>query len=708
MIKTRSTLLMLLSCQTALAGAAFAQDTIQLDTVVINSQADDGTGPAIGANPMTLTGAKTATPVTEVPQSVAVIPSETLRQGNISKLDGALAYTSGVIGQPYGYDSDTNWIMVRGFAATANGIFQDGLPNFSFGFGGFYVDPHMVERIEVLKGPSSVLYGSSNPGGIVNYVTKQPTGQNSTEVELGFDEHGRVWTSVDQNRVIDRSTAYRFLGKLERQDGHGAFEPGFHGLLSGSIRHETAAGAELSFGLDYLRIDEDHVGNAWLPYVGTVVDAPFGRIDRDFNTGEPGHDRYERDQVTARFGFSQEIGAWRIENNARIGWSNVEEDSVYAYGYDGFALEPSDPQGTLSRLVFDHESEAVTFLNDTRASTKVTWGGAEHSLLFGMDLKYFRLDQMQASAVAPGLTVVDPQYGAALPTAFPYIDQKLTQRQVGFYAQDQIRWGDGWIATLNARYDHVKTEAGVNRATGAAGMSRTDGRWSGRLGIARTLPNGVTPYASVSTYFLPKIATDISGATSSPETGRQIEAGVKWQANEDLLVTAAAFDIHRNNITQAVIGGITRQLGEVRSRGIELQAQGRLTDSVRIEAEVTKLDVEILDDLSPAVIGKTPYSTPETTAAVRVSWTPQQAAEWTLTGGVRWTGKSWADNENTLRVPDYTVLDLGATRQFEGGWEANLAVTNVTDKKYVSSCQTGFWCYYGEGRNISLSIRKSF
>ncbi|WP_313351330.1 TonB-dependent receptor plug domain-containing protein, partial [Paracoccus sp. (in: a-proteobacteria)] len=144
---------------------------------------------------------------------------------------GALAYTSGVIGQPYGYDSDTNWIMVRGFAATANGVFQDGLPNFSFGFGGFYVDPHMVERIEVLKGPSSVLYGSSNPGGIVNYVTKQPTGQNSTEVELGFDEHGRVWTSVDQNRVIDRSTAYRFLGKLERQDGHGAFEPGFHGLL---------------------------------------------------------------------------------------------------------------------------------------------------------------------------------------------------------------------------------------------------------------------------------------------------------------------------------------------------------------------------------------------------------------------------------------------------------------------------------------------
>ena len=707
MLTKRLSVLTLLSCQTALCGAALAQDPVQLDTVVIEA-GETGTGPVTRANPRTLTGVKNATAVTEIPQSVSVIGQDTIRQDNLTKLDAAFGYTAGVIGQPYGYDSDTNWIMVRGFAATANGIFQDGLANYSFGFGGFYVDPFMVERIEVLKGASSVLYGSSNPGGIVNYVTKRPTGTRSTALEFGIEEEGGAWTSVDHNGVIDDATSYRLMAKLERQDGRGAFDPGVHGLLSGSVLHQLDTGAELGFGLDYLRVDESHVGGAWLPYVGTVTNAPFGRIDRYFNSGEPDHDRYERDQITARFSYAQDLGDWRIENTTRIGRAKVEEDSVYAYGYEGFSLVPGNDRGTMSRLVFDHETTAVTALSDTRATTTANWGATEHSLLFGLDLKYFRMDQMQASALGTPLDFVDPQYGATQPAAVPYIDQRMSQKQIGLYAQDQIRWGDGWIATLNARYDHVKTEAGTNHATGAAGMSRSDAQWSGRFGIARTFANGVTPYASVSTYFLPKVVTDTSGETASPESGRQLEAGVKWEANEDLLLTAAVFDIRRNSITQSVIGGIARQLGEVRSRGVELEARGKLTDALRIEAELTKLDVEILSDPNTAVIGKTPYSTPDATAAVRISWTPVQAPDWTLVGGLRWTGKSWADNENTLRVPDYTVLDLGANYRFDGGWEANLAVSNVTDKRYTASCQTGYWCYDGEGRNASLTLRKSF
>ncbi|RWR27650.1 TonB-dependent siderophore receptor [Sinirhodobacter populi] len=567
------------------------------------------------------------------------------------------------------------------------------MPNYAYAFGGFYVDPLLVERIEVLKGASSVLYGGSNPGGLVNYVSKAPTGETSTEVETGADDSGRFWISFDQNGKLSANTDYRLLGKLERVDGHGAFDDGVHGVLSGSLRHRLEGGAELTFGLDYMKVDEKHVGAAWLPYEGTVTRAPFGYIDRDFNSGEPDHDRYERDQVALRATWQQDLGGWHFTNNSRIAWSRVEEDSVYAYGYSGYALSPVDEDGTMARLVFDHSTDTTTVLNDARLETSVDAFGAEHRLMIVLDLKYFRLDQMQASATGTPLTFVDPVYGAAQPDAVPYIDQVLTQRQAGLYLQDQIRWGNGWIATGNLRYDWVKTETGTNRATGAEGGKRTDGEASWRIGLARTLANGVTPYVSASTYFNPQVVNDANGSAISPETGRQIEAGVKWSPNDRFLLTAAAFDLRRENISQSAYdwdagGYVYQQLGEVRSRGIEFEAQGDLGNGLVLNAELTKMEIEVRDDVDTTIIGKTPYSLPEETAALKLAWTPEAAPDWTFTGGVRYVGSSWADNANTLKVPGRTLYDLGVSHRFSGGWQANLVVTNLFDKTYVASCQT--------------------
>ena len=696
--------------------AALAQETvIDLAPVVVDGIIS-GNDPVEGANPATATGSKMAVPVTEIPQSVSVIGAATLAAENVTKVDGALAYAAGVQAQPYGYDSDTNWFFVRGFAATATGAFIDGLPSYSYGFGGFYADPAGLERIEVLRGPASALYGAANPGGIVNMVTKRPTGTPGGTDTLGVDSTGRAWLQTDREGVTASGLQWRFVGKAERTDDMGVFEPGSRVYLAPSVSFQTAGGTDVTLGATYTNIAEDHVGGGWLPYVGTVVDAPFGRIDRDFNTGEPGYDDYDRDQFTLSSEIAHDLGnGWRVVNNTRLGQSDVSESSVYAYGYTGFSATPSDAAGTLSRIFFEHDTKTKTALNDLRLEGSFDTGALSHRMMVGLDAKWFQMDQVQASVAWPGaatgLSVVSPVYGTVQPATTPYLDNVVTQRQFGLYLQDQIKWGEGWIGTVNLRHDQVETTVSTDRTTGAAGSNRKDGETSWRLGLAKEFGNGVTAYASASSYFNPQVVTSADGNAISPETGRQAEVGVKWSPSEATMLTFSAFDMNRENISQSMWNGAGytySQLGRVNSQGFEFEAQHDFGNGLVMNASATVMDVKVKADLDATLVGKTPYSTVENMASFKLAYTPAALEALTVTGGVRFLGASWADNANTLKVPSTTLLDASVSYDFAENWVGNLAVTNLTDEVYVASCQNATGCYYGEERRVSLSLNHKF
>lgn len=699
-----------------LPAAAFAQEATTLDTVVLDGSGD-ATGP-VGdqTNPATTTGSKIAAKITEIPQSVSVIGSETIAAGNINKVDAALSYSAGVQAQPYGYDSDTNWFFVRGFSGTSTGAFVDGLPSYSYGFGGFYLDPAGLERIEVLRGPASALYGAANPGGIINMVSKRPTGETGGTDTMGVDSSGRVWLETDRQGVTATDLAWRFVAKAERTDDMGVFEDGSRLFLAPSVRFALDSGTEIVLAATYTKIDEDHVGGGWLPYVGTVVDAPFGRIDRDFNTSEPGYDWYKRDQLTVSSEISHQFdNGWRLVNNSRLGWSDVDESSLYAYGYLGFSPTPTDDDFTLSRIFFQHQTETRTALNDLRFENTFQTGGAEHRFMAGFDAKWFEMDQVQASVAWPdsatGLSVTNPVYGGVQPATTPYLDNVVTQTQFGLYAQDQIRWGDGWIATVNLRHDIARTEVSDDRTTGAEGSDRKDGETTWRLGLAKELGNGITAYGSASTYFNPQVVTTSAGNAVGPETGHQAEIGVKWAPTNGTLVTFAAFDMTRENISQSMWTGAGYdyfQLGEVRSRGLELEAQHNFGNGLTVSASATTMDITIEDDIDTTIIGNRPYIAVEQMATLKADYAVASAPGLTLSGGVRFMGSSWADNANTLKVPSVTLLDAGASYEFADGWKANLAITNLTDEVYVASCQNATGCYYGEERRASLSLARKF
>ena len=662
------------------------------------------------ADPFTLTGVKTATPITEVPQSVSVVSAEEIAETNAAKVDEALEETAGVQAAPFGYDSDTNWIYSRGFDATQTGVFLDGLQLYAYAFGGFTIDPFLVERVEVLRGPSSMLYGASNPGGVVNYVSRLPGGEPGRLAELGADTEGRLYGSIDVGGQASPTLAYRFGAKVQRPGEHGAFEDGFEGIVSGGVAKTFGNGGVLTATASYTGFDEDHVGGAWLPYYGTVEDVAGLDFDEYFNTGEPDYDEYRRDQTLLTAIYRQDIGAWRLTNTARYAQAHVREDSVYAYGYTGFATTPQDDAFTLSRLRFQHDSEAMSLNNDLRLERTLVTGPVEHRLLFGLDLKRYELDQVQASATGTPLSATNPVYGAAQPDTVPYIDQDLRQTQAGLYAQDQLRWGDGWIATLNARFDQVHTEAGTNEATGVAGLDRDDGEFSYRLGLAREI-GGVTPYVTAGTYFNPQVVNDPAGDEVEPETGRQVEAGVKWLLDERTLLTFAAFQTTREDISQTRFNGVGYdyfQIGEVRSRGVEVEAQGEVRPGLSYNGSITLLDVEITDDVDEMAVGNRPFVVVEDLAALTVSWQPQRAEGLTLRGGARYVGESFADNQNELEVPSNLLYDAGLAYDFAGGWTANVDVSNLLDEDYITSCQSVYWCFQGEGRNVSLALRRSF
>jgi len=181
-----------------------APSAIQLDTVTVQGEEiAPGTGPVNGyVATRTTTGMRTDAPITAILQSVSVIGRDEIDDRKALKLDEAIRYSAGVFAAPYGNDPDTDWFFIRGFNATQTGVIMDSLSLASYAFGGFQIDPWMLERIEILKGPSSALYGGSNPGGLVNMISKRPEDRRFGYAEAGINNFGNAYFQFDINDVF--------------------------------------------------------------------------------------------------------------------------------------------------------------------------------------------------------------------------------------------------------------------------------------------------------------------------------------------------------------------------------------------------------------------------------------------------------------------------------------------------------------------------
>nr|WP_204950990.1 TonB-dependent siderophore receptor [Methylopila capsulata] len=739
----KSALLIGVAASALLVAPAVAQQaadggTVALDELTVTGRGvQTGTGPVDGYVPRaTTTGSKTDTPIQLIPQSIGVVGRSQMDDLGTQKADEAVRYSAGVFAQPFGEDSDNNWFYIRGFDATQTGVYRDGMQLSNFAFGNFYTDSYLLERVEVLRGASSSLYGGGNIGGIINYVSKRPLDYDFNEVEVGIDNYPTGFVAFDVNRAIPNEIVskiaplppvwkYRVTGKLEGGDGYSKHEDGIRGVIQGSATYSPDAGTDLTVYANYQHMDQNHGGGDFLPYYGTVKRATsldgaidLGRINRKENYSDPDIDRFDRRQVMLGYDLRHEVNpTWTVNSKARFAYGHVKEDQLYPFGY-GFADRPSAGNTQLARIRFDHDTEAVSFTADNSATAKFETGGLDHTFLFGVDYKFYHIDQVQASnSFATSVDVHNPDLNDAQPGTFPYIDENTSLHQVGVYAQDQVRFGGGFIATLNGRYDRIWTDANFKRLPSPfGGLNDTGedktyekGRFSGRAGLGYEFSSGLVPYVSVASTFNPLLGSNITAVTGGtrrtlfkPETGVQYEVGVKYAPSTlPIFVSAAIFDLEKENVVNGPFQAQT-QLGKVRSRGFEIEAQANLTENWKFIGAFTAYQLKILkgqSDTGTSLKGEQPYLVPEIIGSAFLDYTFTTGAMKgvSLGGGVRYLGKSEATQPNTVKVPSATLFDVAARYEWDA-YKVSLNVTNLFDKRYVSGCQGINVCSYGEGR----------
>ncbi|MEL5374459.1 ferrichrome porin FhuA [Serratia marcescens] len=645
------------------------------------------------------TGTKTDTPIEKNPQSVSVVTREEMDMRQPDTVKSALAYAPGVFasrGSSTTYDA----VAIRGFPATNTTQYLDGLRLLGDNYSEASIDPYFLERAELLRGPVSVLYGKSNPGGLVSMVSKRPTTEPLREIQFKMGTDNLFQTGFDFSDALDDQGIYSYrltgLAKDSDTQQNMSKEKRYAIAPSFSWRPDDKTNFTLLANIQ----NDPYTGYyGWLPKQGTLIPLPDGsKLPTDFNEGEASN-YMARKQRMIGYSFEHAFNdTWAVRQNLRYMQVDTDMKSIYGFGL-------SSPT-TINRAYVQSKEHLNNFAVDTQAQAKVKTGDIDHTLLFGVDYSRMRNDINSDYGSTDGLSMTQPQYGNDVVNInFPY-KYLNRQEQTGLYLQEQGEWNQ-WLLTLGGRYDWAKTSAN-NRVLGYTN-ERSDGQFTWRSGLNYLFDNGVTPYFSYSESFEPTLDTSINGQTFKPSIGKQYEAGVKYVPKDrPIVLTGALYQLTKNNnlTPDPDNAQFSVQSGEIRSRGVELEAKAALNANVNLIASYTYTDAKYTKDNTYQ--GKPTVEVPKHMASLWADYTFHETAVsgLTLGSGVRYVGSSSSFNSDntTFKVPDYTLVD--ATIKYDlarfglPGSSVGVNINNLFDKTYVSSCYRDYACYWGAERQV--------
>lgn len=647
-------------------------------------------------------GTKTDTPIIETPQSISVVTQQQLDDQKPRGISEALNYTSGAFTALVGASNRYDYVALRGFSdSSVDNTLLDGLRLMSDqgSYSSFQVDPYFLQRIDVLKGPGSILYGRASPGGVVALTSKKPLFQPYHEVELTVGNRNRLEGAFDISGPIDQNgvMAFRVTGLARGMDTQFEhvreqrfaiapslainFTPDTHLLLQAYLQHDPEGGY--------------HSG---VPAEGSLFPRNGRYISRYFFDGDPTVEKYRRtermvgyqfehafnDQLTVRQNFRYVFGDTRLRQIYGFGWASADE---------------------LTRYYSGAKEATHAYTVDNQLEGKFATGAMKHTMLFGLDYQKRHVDGFWEYGSADPINAFNPVYGSpgvTGVTASP-IDRWL--EQTGLYLQDQIAI-DRWRFTLGVREDHAK-------ASNLYGTG-TPSEWSGskftkRAGVVYLFDNGIAPYFSYSDGFNPSLRADQRGNLLQPATAQQFEAGVRYQPKgSSTLLAASVFNLDQENVATKPVGQIYYvPSGKIRTRGVELEARTQVTDTVSVLANYTFTNMKFIES-AEGFVGNTPYQVPRHMASAWVDW--RFMPGYTAGMGLRYVGTSWGDNANSFKVPPYTLVDL-MLRIDLARWDPSLkgaklqlSAKNLFNKNYVASCLSNAYCYWGDARNVMATI----
>jgi iron complex outermembrane receptor protein len=648
------------------------------------------------------TAAKTDTPLVETPQSISVITRERLVVQSPLNLQEALRYTAGVYADPYGLDSRGDWAVIRG--GEEAGQYLNGL-RMVFGYNNnVRPDPFAIEQIEVLRGPSSVLYGQGSFNGVVNLVSKKPLATQRRELSLQFGSYGRKQAAFDLTGAIDArdNWLYRVVA-LGRDSGTQVdYVPDDRLLLAPSLTWRRGSATRLTVLGNFQR-DEGGSSIGFFPWQGTLLPHSLGQIPTRTFIGEPAVDEYRTEQTAIGYLFEHKIGdRWAIRQNLNYSASYGSIQEFYAL----FAPRPvfNDDQRTINRSLYVNKESLDSPVVDTQLEARWRNGPIQHLALLGVDYQKAIFTGFTGYSDEPALDVFNPVYGNFTYPALSALP-KNNQSQTGLYAQDQIKIREHWVASLGVRKDWANSET-----EGDPPSRQKDQAVTGRVGFVYLSSLGLSPYVNYSQSFQPVAGLDFYNQPFKPTRGKQVEAGVRYQPRSgNGLISLAVFDMRqRNRLTNDPANPLNSiQVGEARIRGVELDASATIFWRLNLQSSYSYIDARVSKS-NGQDLGKRLPTSPAHMAKFWVMRGFSFTGRGSLTAGVgvRYTGDSW-DGDDALKTPAYTLLDAMLAYDFRT-WRFAINAANLTDKIYLATCLSRGDCFYGLRRTVTASLSYRF
>nr|WP_242698808.1 TonB-dependent siderophore receptor [Alteromonas sp. 5E99-2] len=652
---------------------------------------------------------KTNTSVIETPQSIVTITRAQIDHQNSQTVSEALRYSSGVLSDVES-TSRNDSVFLRGFGgfgtSTTLVSFLDGLrlPR-GQAFAQFSIDPFLLDRIEIIKGPSAVLYGQISPGGLINQISRKPTYETENTLRAELGSNNRYQVGITSRGAIDEEGKFTYsLASIGRKSGTRFDNVDEERVaVAPSLTWNPSSDTSLTVGGFYSSDPEGGIFNSALAR-DLAPEAYRSALGPNLNFGDAGAEGFDREQYG--IGYELDHHYNNISLHSALRYSHIDIDFAGVQ-----FIAPLTTEGLLPRAAIQSDENAKGVNADNRILVNFSTGAVNHQFMVGVDYLRNTADWLYSFGQATSLDVVNPVYNQPVGPFVDIVDNSQTQTQTGFYIQDQIDIAN-WRLTLGARHDSAELETYDNFTDTVSEQKDTEVSY--RAGLLYLFDFGLAPYISYSTSFEPTIGVGEDGNEFQPTTARQFEAGIKYQPSKtSILVTSSIFDIEQDNVlTPSSTFGFSVQDGKIRSRGLEFEVRGNVTENLELIASSTWLDTEVTESSVQSVVGKRPQAVPERFASV---WASYRIPVGPLTGlnvggGVRYVSDSYGDDLNTLRSPSYTVFDLALRynlKEINPSWDGidlTFNVSNLFNKEYYTSCSFDIYCQFGNLRQTLVGI----
>ncbi|MEN3175810.1 TonB-dependent siderophore receptor [Gluconobacter sp. OJA] len=664
---------------------------------------------------------KTNTPLVETAQSVTVITRDEMDARGVLTLNQAVRYAAGVTADTRGGEGTRYDLFdLRGFTVPT---FLDGLKfqDSPTGFAVAQTDTYRLDRVELLKGPASALYGQSSPGGLTALSSKLPTDQRfygSVNTTGGMFDLYRVDADVGGFATKDGLVRYRLYGTVNGQ----------HTQLSRTGSRRFSISPAFTFGgdgpttltlLGNYQYDPESGSYGGVPLIGSLKRASYGYLPRNFYDGDVPSEKFNRKQGAITYIFNHRFNDdWSFSTRGRYDDIKTIYRSVYNNGY--YDSDDGTSGQMLSRSAYGTHEHTYNLAFDSQVKGRVRTGPLRHALMFGFDYMQQKANDTEAYGDAPDLDVLHPDYHMVIPDLSPYLNYVTHSHQIGAYGQDEIRW-HRLILTGSIRNDWYRSHQVESLTPSDSRQSSSQVTW--RASGLYHFDFGLSPYISYSTSFQPQsgsVSND-GGATvrqANPSMGKQLEGGLKYQLpGTSILLTAAGFHIEQSNVLVSVANtGYSVQSGLVHSDGFEFEAHAEPFRNLMLTAAVSFQKIK--DDST----GKPLIQSGKGNASLFAFYTMPSGPlkGFGFGGGMRYSAKTYGGEATygSVWLPQYALFDASVSYDLANmshslhGWKASASVRNLFDKKYIANCfaygADGQYCYYGERRNAQASIGYSW